>query len=117
MVNWKFSSKAIEFLLNLALNRSKPSFIEFQVQNGGQSTAQLSVNFFESQNLSNYVQFDICSDLKAVCLINDKDYLENMTVDFITDETGGGELEIHAPCLYRDILISEIPMPYFSINA
>lgn len=99
-MSWTFTEKAIEFLQALALERSKPCYIEFIVKDGGTPTAQLSVNFAQSFDSQKQYQKGITEGLAAVCDLQWCSVLEDMSVDYVVDDQGGGELEIQAPKLY-----------------
>ena len=98
---WKFSDKALNFLEKLAQGRPSPVYIEFVVEQGGQSTAQLSVQFAQPQKLDSYESMELRETLIALVLKKDAEFLVHMSVDLIENQTSE-ELEIQAPKLYGE---------------
>lgn len=99
---WNFSEAAISFISDLAPDQEQMTIIEFLVQNPGQSSATLSVNFGEVIDQEKHYSYKITDNLTAVTDKVNLEALTDLTIEFSSDSSGGGELEIKAPKLYGD---------------
>ena len=101
-MNWTFSPRAIAFLEEISVKEDSPCYIEFSIDNPGEPSARLLVNFSSAPNKSDIYLLSLSKTLIVFCKKSFEKYLEGMCVDFSEDENGTGELEIDAKKIFGD---------------
>jgi Fe/S biogenesis protein NfuA len=100
--SWNISSEAIKFIESLAQEQAPGTHLLIEVNQGGTPHAQLSLTFEQVNRLNQRDNVTVCSlssELSCYTDTHTLSYLEKLQIDF-KEGLFGGELEIHAPCLY-----------------
>jgi Fe-S cluster assembly iron-binding protein IscA len=100
--SWNISSEAIEFIESLAREQAPGTHLLIEVNQGGTPQAQLALTFEQASRLNqrdNVTIYSLSSQLSCYTDTHTLPYLEKLQIGF-KEGLFGGELEIHAPCLY-----------------